>query len=191
MISDFLQDQASLYAVGAMTTLQRGEFELLLETDPELQKFVAGLCEVGTALMLATQPCVGLAPSPYLKARLLDLISDRPQRPVTDALVACGPDGFVRWVNPAFTAMCGYTEEELRGKKLGPILQGVGSDRQVADRIRCAVRECRPCHETVLNYHKNGTPYWVEIEMTPFFDDSGDPILLVARERELIGRGTG
>jgi hypothetical protein len=30
----------------------------------------------------------------------------------------CGPDGLVQWINPDFSAMCGYTLEELRGKKL-------------------------------------------------------------------------
>ena len=97
-----------------------------------------------------------------------------------------GPDGLVQWVNPAFSAMCGYTLDELRGKKLGPILQGAQTDRETAERMRLAVREYRPCRETILNYHKNGTPYWVEVAITPIMDDAGQPLWLVARERELV-----
>ena len=97
-----------------------------------------------------------------------------------------GADRLVEWVNPIFSAMCGYSLDELRGKNLGPILQGAGTDRATADRMRQAVRACRPCRETILNYHKNGTPYWVEVAITPILDDAGQPLWVVARERELI-----
>ena len=96
-----------------------------------------------------------------------------------------GPDGLVQWINPAFSAMCGYTLEELRGKKLGPILQGEKTDRETAARIREAVHARRACRETILNYHKSGLPYWVEISITPICNESGEPLWLVAREREV------
>ena len=99
-----------------------------------------------------------------------------------------GPDGLVQWINPAFSAMCGYTLEELRGKKLGPILQGEKTDRKTAERLRRAVHEYRPCREAILNYRKNGEPYWVEISMTPILDGVGQPLWLVARERKLADR---
>jgi PAS domain S-box-containing protein len=54
--------------------------------------------------------------------------------------------------------------------------------------MRCAVHEYRPCSETILNYHKNGSPYWVEVAITPMFDDTGQPMCLVAREREVTDR---
>ena len=50
--------------------------------------------------------------------------------------------------------------------------------------MRGAVKAYQPCRETILNYHKNGDPYWVEIAITPILDDAGEPLYLVARERE-------
>ena len=100
----------------------------------------------------------------------------------------CGPDRLVQWVNPAFIEMCGYSLDELRGKSLGPILQGEKTDRETAARMRRAVHEYQPCRETILNYHKNGDSYWVEIAITPILDDAGEPLWLVARERELVDR---
>ena len=126
-------------------------------------------------------------PAPELKARMFAAIANTPQEVSPDALVMSGPDGLVQWINPAFSAMCGYTLEELRGKKLGPILQGEDTDRETANRIRNAVHACLPCRETILNYHKSGAPYWVEIAITPIRDDSGHPLWLVAREREITG----
>ena len=187
MIPDFLQERAALYAAGAMTAEEREQFELVLEFHHELRAFVGGISDTATALALATAAHPGAPLSPAVKARVLAAIAERPQRVTSEGLVMTGSDGLVQWVNPAFSAMCGYTIEELSGKKLGPILQGGETDRGTAERMRQAVHEYRPCQETILNYHKNGTPYWVEIAIVPIFDDAGQPLWLVARETELPG----
>ncbi|MEO8352543.1 MAG: PAS domain-containing protein [Chthoniobacteraceae bacterium] len=185
MLTDFLQDQAALYAAGAMLTAKREQFEVILEFHHELREFAAGLSEVGAAVALALPQRARVAPSPNLKARLAGLIAGRPQQTCPEGLVVSGPDRLVQWVNPAFSEMCGYALEELRGKNLGPILQGEKTDRATADRMRSAVHEYRPCRETILNYHKNGTPYWVEVAISPILDDEGELLWLVAREREI------
>ena len=186
MLKDFLQDQGALYASGGMTAQEREPFELLLEFHGELREFVAGLVEVAASLTLANLPAVPLSVPSSLKARISSQIAKRPQHSTPEGIVVCGADRLVEWVNPAFTAMCGYSLDELRGKNLGPILQGIGTDRATADRMRQAVHACRPCRETILNYHKNGTPYWVEVAINPILDDAGQPLWVVARERELI-----
>ncbi len=186
-MNEFLQDQAALYAAGTMTIEEREQFELVVECHCELRSFVSGLVEVGSAVMLANPPSVGVAPSPGLKARLLGAIAGRPQHSRA-GVVMCGPDRLVQWVNPAFSEMCGYTIDELRGKSLGPILQGAKTDRETAERMRLAVHEYRPCRETILNYHKNGAPYWVEVAITPIRDDAGELLWFVAQERELTDR---
>lgn len=187
MLGEFLQEQAALYASGLMTRRQREHFELVLEFHAELRDFVIGLLEVGAAVSVAARDRSGVGPSSSAKTRIVAAIADSPQESQPEALVMSGTDGLVQWINPAFSAMCGYTLEELRGKKLGPILQGEKTDRETAARIRNAVHACRACHETILNYHKSGLPYWVEISITPFCDESGEPLWLVAREREVSG----
>jgi PAS domain S-box-containing protein len=139
-------------------------------------------------LVLGTQPAAAPAVPTRLKQRITAAIDGRAQQCSPDGLVMSGPDGLVRWVNPAFSALCGYTLEELRGKKLGPILQGAATDPATAERMRRAVHQLRPCRETILNYHKCGDPYWVEVHITPILDGSGRPLWLVARERELPDR---
>ena len=170
-----------------MIAAEREQFELILEFHSEVRDLTASLCEVAAELNLATSPG-NVRPSPTLKSRILEKIEGRAQQTAPDGFVMSGPDGLVQWVNPAFTEMCGYSLDELRGKKLGPILQGEKTDREAAARMRRAVHEYRPCSETILNYHKNGTPYWVEVAITPILDDAGQPLWLVARERELKER---
>ena len=185
MITEFLEERAALYASGVMTPGERENFELILEFHDELRGFVTGLTEVAAAVTLSAQPSCAARPSAALKARILGKLSAHPQQISSEGFVMSGTDGLVQWVNPAFTEMCGYTLEELRGKNLGPILQGEKTDRETAARMRRAVKEYQPCRETILNYHKDGEPYWVEIAITPLFDDGGKPLWLVAREREL------
>jgi len=185
MINDLLKDRAALYATGAMSAQEREQFELVLEFNEELREFTGKLADAGTLVTLATQPSVKPARFSALKSRILGLVTDRPQLTAADGMVVCGPDRMVDWVNPAFSEMCGYTLEELRGKNLGPILQGEKTDRETIGRMRKAVHECRPCRETILNYHKNGSLYWVEVAITPVLDDAGQLLWLVAREREI------
>jgi PAS domain S-box-containing protein len=168
-----------------MSPQEREEFELLLEFHHELVEFTGGLAEIGVAVTLSTSRPIDLGPSPELKDRILGMVMDRPQQVGADSLVVSGPDGLVRWINPAFSTMCGYSLDELRGKRLGPILQGEKTDRQAATRLRRAVHECRPWREALVNYRKNGEAYWVEIAITPILDGAGLPYCLVAREREL------
>jgi PAS domain S-box-containing protein len=188
MLNEFLQDQAALYTAGTMAAQEREHFELILEFHVELRAFVAGLAEVGAVVARAAHSPAGVLPSADLKLRVISQIAGRPQRSTPEAMVMSTPDGLVQWINPAFSTMCGYTLEELRGRKLGPILQGANTDRETAERMRRAVHEHRPCCETILNYHKDGRPYWVEVAITPIFDDGGQPLWLVARERELTDR---
>jgi hypothetical protein len=39
-----------------------------------------------------------------------------------------------------------------------------------------------------VNYHKNGTPCWVPLNITPSFDSQRELLWLVARESELTER---
>ncbi len=188
MINETLQEQAAIYVSGAMTAPEREQFELVLEFHEELRSFAGQLSEVGAAVSASRTRAGAAGPSAALKTRVLAAIADRPQQTTPEGMVMTGPDGLVQWVNSAFSKMCGYSLEELRGKKPGSILQGEKTDLGTADRMRSAVHECRPCHETILNYHKNGTPYWVEIAITPIFDDAGQPLWIVAREREIKDR---
>jgi PAS domain S-box-containing protein len=185
MIDETLQERASLYSCGGMTADERQQFELIIEFHDEVREFVTGLAEVAAAITLATRDPGHARPSAGLKTRILGMLADKPQQTRPESFVMSAPDGLVQWVNPAFSAMCGYSLDELRGKKLGPILQGQKTDRETAERMRRAVREHKPCRETILNYHKNGTPYWVQIAITPILDDAGQPLWLVAREREI------
>lgn len=185
MISELLQERSTLYVSGVMTEEERSDFELILEFHDEVREFVRELDEVGSEIFLAGTPAIAPLPSVALKSKILRAIADRPAQTAADGFVMTGPDRLVQWVNPAFTAMCGYSLEELRGQSLGPILQGEKTDPAAVSRMRNALHALRPCRETLVNYHKDGSSYTVDIQITPILDDEQRPLWFVARERKV------
>ena len=180
---NFLQDRAALYVSGAMTPEQREEFELILEFHPELRELVrfAGGGRYARAHSGAGRSS-GAVSGIEVESPARDRDSACPP-PTHDALVMTGPDRLVRWVNQEFGAMCGYSLIELQGENLGPILQGEQTDQAAVSRMRAALTEKQPCRETLVNYCKNGSPYLVEIVITPIRDDQDRLRWFIARER--------
>ena len=84
---------------------------------------------------------------------------------ITDA------DERIEWANEAFGRISGYTLEELQGLHPGELLQGPGTDPTVVDRIRDSLQATGAFSETLLNYRKDGTPYWVAIDAHAIRDD--------------------
>jgi PAS domain S-box-containing protein len=81
--------------------------------------------------------------------------------------------GHVEWINAGFTRISGFTIDELRGKKPGTVLQGPHTDSAVVAQIRERLAAHEGFKVELLNYHKSGRPYWVEIEVQPLRDTTG------------------
>ncbi len=188
MLTEMLQDRAALYVSGAMTAAERENFELVLEFHAEVRAHVAELQRIGASVALATVPPAARPPA-ELKSRVLAALAQRAQPRERDAVVVTGGDGRIEWVNPAFLDLCGYTMSEVQGRRPGGFLQGPATDREAVQRIRTAVARLDSCRETLVNYHKDGTPYAVEIAIAPVLDDEGRPLWFVARERRQSGVG--
>ena len=184
LLTELLQDRAALYVCGAMTAPERENFELILEFHAPLRSHVAALLEVGMDVVTArlrSAPAVNAA----MKDRVLSALPRHPRQLQPDGIVVTGPDCCIEWVNPAFTAMCGYRLEEIKGRKPGHFLQGPATDPACVQRIREALHERRACREVLVNYHKAGALYRVDVAIAPILDDAGEPLWFVAREKEL------
>ncbi|GAL34050.1 two-component sensor [Vibrio maritimus] len=74
----------------------------------------------------------------------------------------------MKWVNNGFTALSGYTLDETKGKKPGMLLQGPETDISTVRRLSRAIQDAQPIECELVNYHKNGTPYWIDISISLF-----------------------
>ncbi len=167
-----------------MSAAERENFELILLFHEELKRHVADLQSTAATLALASVRQVAVPPA-TLRARLFASLDRLPARTPSPAVVVTDGAGLVEWINPAFSAMCGYSLDELRGRKPGTVLQGAATDRSAVARIREAVRLRRECTETLVNYHKNGSRYLAEVKISPVLDEDHQPLWFVARERVL------
>ncbi|MGQ9875425.1 MAG: PAS domain-containing protein [Chloroflexus sp.] len=82
------------------------------------------------------------------------------------------PDYPITFVNRAFCTITGYAPEEVLGRHC-LFLQGPGTDQVAVIRVREAIAAARPVHERLLNYRKDGHPFWNQIAISPVRDDQG------------------
>jgi PAS domain S-box-containing protein len=83
------------------------------------------------------------------------------------------PDNPVVYTNPSFDELTGYRGAEMLGRNTR-ILQGPATDRGAVARLRDAVRSGRAIDGVELvNYRKDGTPFWNSVSITPIRDEAG------------------
>ncbi|MCJ2137926.1 PAS domain-containing protein [Methylobacterium sp. J-026] len=88
---------------------------------------------------------------------------------ITDARA---PDNPVAWANDAFLQVTGYGLQEVVGRNCR-MLQGPATDRTAVERIRAAIQVAEPISVELLNYRKDGTPFWNAMTITPVSDTEG------------------
>nr|WP_229224105.1 bifunctional diguanylate cyclase/phosphodiesterase [Duganella sp. SG902] len=93
----------------------------------------------------------------------------------------------VIFVNQAFERRTGYRREEALGRDLR-LLRGPGTEQAVVDEIERHMARGEPVRAELLNYTKDGEPYWVETELVPFADAGGVNTHWVAVERDITER---
>jgi PAS domain S-box-containing protein len=82
------------------------------------------------------------------------------------------PNNPVIYCNEGFERMTGYAAREVVGRNCR-FLQGPESDPDALREIREAIREQRACTVELLNYRKDGTPFWNRLSLTPLRNSSG------------------
>ncbi len=122
-------------------------------------------------------------------------VQDAQQRRLLSAAIDCSDQVVVItdarqeivYVNPAFTRMTGYLREEAAGRN-PRFLQGADTATDARDRLREAIAQGRQGQEEIVNYRKNGTPYWVELSVVPVRDDRDVLTHWIAIERDISDR---
>ena len=82
------------------------------------------------------------------------------------------PDNPIVGVNPAFEAMTGYPRSECVGRNCR-FLQGEGTDRAEVRRLAECLAQEDECDFELLNYRKDGSPFWNRIHVGPIYDEDG------------------
>jgi len=104
-------------------------------------------------------------------------------------VIITDPAQRIEWVNASFTRVSGYAPAEVIGQSVPELLRGPGTDPPTAQRLDEALRTGVGVRGVeILNYAKDGTPYWVEIDMQPVFNVRGVLTNFVSIESEITER---
>ncbi len=91
------------------------------------------------------------------------------------AMVVTDPkrdDNPIVFANDAFLTLTGYARGEVLGRNCR-FLQGPDTSKLAVKRIRDALRRRRAVSLDLLNYRKDGTPFWNDLYLSPVFDAAG------------------
>ena len=87
---------------------------------------------------------------------------------IVDALAENMP---ILYTNRAFTEMTGYESEEVIGQSC-LILQGEATPEIAVQSIKKAIKEGRHYETTILNYRKDGTTFWNQLNIAPVYHNN-------------------
>ncbi len=80
------------------------------------------------------------------------------------------PDNPLIYVNEAFERITGHPAEEVLGRNCR-FLQGENSDPRAVEAMRAAIDDERPVSVELVNYRRDGTPFWNEVTVAPVRKD--------------------
>ena len=103
---------------------------------------------------------------------------------ITEADSMNEPGPKIVFANEAFERMTGYTPAETLGRS-PRFLQGPKTDRRVLDEIHQAVAQRKPIRRQIINYRKDDSEFWLDIEIVPVFDAAGKCTHFVGIERDV------
>jgi PAS domain S-box-containing protein len=97
------------------------------------------------------------------------------------------PDDPIVYANRGFARLTGYEMDETIGRNCR-FLQGPDTDPATIQRLREALDRRVPCSVDILNYRKDGTPFWNRLSITPVENDEGELTHYVGVQSDITAR---
>ncbi|MBK1671142.1 hypothetical protein CKO28_24360 [Rhodovibrio sodomensis] len=116
---------------------------------------------------------------------LLSVLAQR----TPNAVIVTDPTGRIEWVNDGFSRLTGYTHEEVQCLVPGAFLQGPKTEADTRARMAKALSRAEGFDVELVNYAKNGEPYWVHIDCQPIVEN-GELTHYIAIETDVTERKT-
>nr|AML78299.1 putative LOV domain-containing protein [Asplenium nidus] len=88
------------------------------------------------------------------------------------------------YASDKFVHLTGYLKDEVMGRNCR-FLQGQNTDELVVQQIRDCVKEEKACTVQILNYRKNGQPFWNLLHVAPVRDHTAKTAYFVGVQWEL------
>jgi PAS domain S-box-containing protein len=123
-----------------------------------------------------------------LQASLAELrLRERALEAISQGILITGPDRRVIYANRAFEEISGYVAGDIYGQSCS-FLQGPETSVESIAQIHAALDAVQPFHGELLNYRKDGSPFWNELSITPLRDAAGKLTQFVGVLRDVTER---
>jgi diguanylate cyclase (GGDEF)-like protein/PAS domain S-box-containing protein len=118
------------------------------------------------------------------EAEMLAAVSKRTK----EGILISDPKGKAIWVNEGLLQLTGYSRKELLGNRPGRLLQGKDTDKETVRAIRRALKAQQAIQTEILNYRKDGTSYWLQLDIQPYFGENGELKYYLAVETDVTAQ---
>jgi len=119
-----------------------------------------------------------------IQPKVLSAMRDAELNALDYGVLITDPKGSIRFVNDAFMALNGFERSELMNHSCR-LLQGPMTCASTLDAMRLAQEQGREFSADVLNYRKDGQPFWVSVNIYPLCDLNGVITHFIAVVRDL------
>lgn len=106
---------------------------------------------------------------------------------VTQGVLISDENHLIIYANASFTSITGYESAEVLGRNCS-FLQGPATDPATIAKIRSAIHSGQPFEGELLNYRKDGVPFWNELSIAPILDEAGEPVRFIGIQRDITER---
>ncbi len=103
------------------------------------------------------------------------------------SVVITDVEGNITYVNPRFSLLTGYSEEEAIGRH-PRFLKSDAMPAGVYDELRNCLTSGGEWRGELLNRHKNGSFYWESVSIFPLRGEAGEVVNFVAVSEDISGR---
>ncbi len=114
-------------------------------------------------------------------------LSEVALKSISQGVLITGADQLIVSANDAFAKITGYAVAETLGLNCR-FLAGPDTDPLTVAMIRAALKNTTAFDGEILNYRKDGTPFWNELTITPIFDPQGVLTNFISITRDITVR---
>lgn len=118
------------------------------------------------------------------------LLRERAIQAVSQGIIISDPsqaDNPIIYASQGFERMTGYGQADVIGKNCR-FMQGPDTDRETVRELRTAIAEQRSCTVELLNYRRDGQPFWNELTITPVRDATGQLTHFIGMQTDVTER---
>ena len=87
-------------------------------------------------------------------------------------IILANESQLITHVNSTFESITGYTRDDSIGRNCN-FLQGKHTSPETVERMRNGIKNNQTCQVAVLNYRKNGQPFWNLLTIAPMMNAAG------------------